>query len=178
MVGKEVSITRIPNIKASMSLLLVGLLVAGGAGTVLIASANPFAVNDNAAVDASQHHNLTVQVGAIVEGKAIPIIGAEVSVWSVSVNRTNDSVTITFTRVAHAITPTGGNVTFNLTAGNYILVANYSGLQSIKRIALDSDLNLVLFLHNIQQGEFAGICGHDHDGDDEGQGHCGNHHDD
>jgi hypothetical protein len=154
---------RIADTKGSMALLMVGLLVAGGAGTMLIVSANPFGIAADAPTDTTQHYNLTVQVGAVVDGKAIPIIGAEVSVWSSSVNRTNDSVVITFTRVAHAITQTGGNLTFNLTAGQYIIIANYSGLQSIKRVSLDSDTSVIALLHNCHHGEEGRICADHHD---------------
>ena len=138
--------------RASMALGMVGLLLVAGAGASFVVFANPFGLNANSPEPALQH-NMTIQVGAVVEGRAIPIIGAEVSVWTASVNKTNDSVTITFTRVAHAVTGTGGNVTFDLAGGNYIVIANYSGLQSVKKVALDSDVDLVLFLHN-------GVHGH------------------
>jgi hypothetical protein len=163
---------RIGNTKASMALLMVGLLVAGGAGTLLVASANPFAFAANQQIDTTQHHNLTVQVGAVVEGKTIPIIGAEVSVWSVDVNRTNDSVVITFARVAHTITEAGGNVTFNLAAGSYIVIANYSGLQSIKKVSLDNDLSIIALLHNPRHHDGNWMCGQHQD--DENQNDCGN----
>ncbi len=139
-----------------MTLGVVAVLLLGGAGTLVIA-ANPFATSVGAP-DPSLQHNLTIHVGAVVEGKAIPIIGAEVSVWSVNVNKTNDSLTIKFTRVAHATTEVGGNVTFKLAGGNYIVVANYSGLQSIKKVSLGMDLSLTLFLHNMERNEGRHEC--------------------
>jgi hypothetical protein len=167
---------RIADTKASMAVLVVGLLVAVGAGTVIVA-ANPFGIATNASTDTTQHYNMTVQVGAVVEGKAIPIIGAEVSVWSCRVNETNDSVVITFTRVAHAITGTGGNVTFNLPSDQYIIVANYSGLQSIKRISLDSDMNIVSLLHNYHHegghhGDDGQMCSGHHYNHEENENGC------
>ncbi|HTY47765.1 MAG TPA: hypothetical protein VMB46_08905 [Methanomassiliicoccales archaeon] len=146
--------------RASVALGLVGLLIVGGAGTLVVATINPFAANVTAP-DPALQHNLTVQVGAVVEGKAIPIIGADVSVWNVNVNKTNDSVTIKFTRVAQAVTGTDGNVTFNLAGGQYIVVANYSGLQSIKKVNLGADLNLTLLLHNPDRQERHHGCGSD-----------------
>ena len=167
---------RIADIKASTVVLMAGLLVIGGAGTVLVA-ANPFAIN--ATADAPQLYNLTIQVGVVVEGKQIPIIGADVSVWSKSVNRTNDSIVITFTRVGHAVTETGGNVTFSLAAGEYIVVANYSGLSAIKKISIDSDTSMVVLLHNYHHGDGNWMCAHRHrvDGchDDDGNGEFGDH---
>ncbi len=142
--------------KASMTLGVVGLLLLGGGGAVFVA-ASPFWASSNSP-DPALQHNLTVQVGAVVEGKAIPIIGADVSVWNVNVNKTNDSVTIKFTRVAHAVTGTGGNVTFNLAGGNYIVIANYSGLSSVKKVSLSSDLSLTLFLHNMDCDEGRNGC--------------------
>lgn len=164
---------RIAGTKASMALLMVGLLVVGGAGTLMVA-ANPFGIAANATTDITQHYNLTVQVGAVVEGKAIPIIGAEVSVWSCSVNETNDSIVITFTRVAHTITETGGNVTFSLPASQYIIVANYSGLQSIKRVSLDNDMSIIALLHNGHHckghhGDDGWMCTNHHENNEEGE---------
>ncbi len=147
---------RILDKKASVTLGVVGLLLLGGGGAVLVA-AHPFWASSNSP-DPTQQHNLTVNVGAVVEGKAIPIIGAEVSVWNVNVTKTNDSVTIKFTRVAHAVTGTGGNVTFNLAGGNYIVIANYSGLSSVKKISLSTDLNVTLFLHNMERERHRNGC--------------------
>ena len=144
--------------RASVALGLVGLLLLGGAGTLVVATFNPFAANVGAP-DPTLQHNLTIQVGAVVEGKAIPIIGAEVSVWNVNVNKTNDSVTIKFTRVAQAVTGTGGNATFNLAGGQYIVVANYSGLQSIKKVNLSTDSDLTLLLHNPERAGRPHECG-------------------
>jgi hypothetical protein len=142
--------------KASMAVLMVGLLVVGGAGTFFVA-VNPFDIAAISPMDATQHYNMTIKVGVIVEGRQIPIIGADVSVWSCNVNMTNDSVVITFTRVAHTVTERGGNVTFNLPAGQYIMVANYSGLQSIQLISLVGDVSIDAILHNPQKNVDVGM---------------------
>jgi len=146
---------RLADKKASIALGMVGLLLVAGAGTSFVVLAHPFGANANSP-DSSLQHNMTIQVGAVVVGRAIPMIGAEVSVWTANVSKTNDSVTITFTRVAHALTGTGGNVTFSLAGGNYIVIANYSGLQSVKKIVLDSDVDIVMFLHNGLHGHHCG----------------------
>lgn len=163
---------RMADTKASMAVLMAGLLVVGGTGTILVA-VNPFYITASSPMDPMQHYNMTVRVGAMVEGREIPIIGADLSVWSCSVNKTNDSVVITFTRVAHIITEKGGNATFNLPAGQYIIVANYSGLQSIKRVSLDGDMSIDALLHNYHHSDVNRECTkqrhhHDHDEDENG----------
>ncbi len=155
-----------------MAVLMAGLLVVVGGGAALLVAANPLAVGLNATLDSTPRYNLTVQVGAVVEGREIPIIGAEVSVWSCSVNKTNDSVVITFSRVGHDFTEVGGNVTFNLPAGQYYVIANYSGLKSFKQISLESDLSIVAQLHNYHHGDDDRLCASHHErhewgGDDE-----------
>jgi len=126
------------------------MVAIAGVGVLAFAAPTPVAsgMNSSSSLSSDVHYNLTVRVGAIVEGKAIPIIGANVTVWSYSVNKTNDSVTITFTKVAKATTDSNGNVSFSLPVGKYIIVSTYSGLRSVVFVNLDKDVSGVVLLHN------------------------------
>jgi len=126
-------------------------MVAAGAGAVFIASPSNGAstqVASLADVALGAQYNLTVQVGAVVEGAAIPITGANVTIWSYNLNETNDSVTLTFTKVANGTTDASGDVSFSLPPGDYIVVSSYSGLRSINFVSLQSDVSGLVLLHN------------------------------
>ena len=126
-------------------------MVAGGAGAVLLSSQTEGGTTVGTSIADVAHgtqYNLTVQVGAVVERMTIPIIGANVTVWSYNVNKTNDSVTLSFTKVATGTTDANGNVTFSLPAGDYIIVSKYSGLKSINFVSLQSDVSGMVLLHN------------------------------
>lgn len=128
-----------------------------GAGTVLMTAANgateELAVEGDslAALSDGAQYNLTVQVGAVVEGAIIPIVGAEVTIWSVDLTETNDSITLILTKVTTATTDGEGNATFSLAEGDYLVLANYSGLTASGQCTLDADLSGWVLLHNYQQ---------------------------
>lgn len=103
--------------------------------------------------DSSAMHNLTVTVGANVEGKKIPIEGALVLVYSVNVIESENTTNIVLEKVAEQQTNANGQVGFQLAQGRYIIIAHYHGLNGLGRMNLTEDLGRKVMLHN-WGGEF------------------------
>ena len=98
-------------------------------------------------------HNLTVTVGANVEGKQIPIEGALVLIYSVDVTKSGNTTNIVLEKVAEQQTNAYGQVGFQLAQGRYIIIAHYHSLNGFGRINLAEDLGRKVMLHN-WGGEF------------------------
>ncbi len=50
-------------------------------------------------------------------GQVMGVDGTTVEVWSSSINKTNDQVTVTYTKAASGTTDSNGNVSFQLSEG-------------------------------------------------------------
>lgn len=137
--------------KAASVLAVIGVLLTAGMGTIMFsASADQGMTGRALAADLTNEtlSNLTVRVGAVVEGQAIPIIGAAVEVWSVNITQNDTYMAIILQKVGEATTDENGNATFSLAAGDYLLIANYSGLSSVGRLSVNADQTAVLLLHS------------------------------
>jgi hypothetical protein len=138
--------------KAASVMAVVGVLLAAGMGTMMFsASAGQTSITGTTAATLADEllSNLTVRVGAIVEGRGVAVSGATVEVWSVNLTQNDTYMAIVLQKVAEATTDENGNVTFGLSAGNYLLVANYSGLSSVGQISLESEQTAILMLHSL-----------------------------
>jgi len=137
--------------KAASVLAIVGVLLAAGMGTIAFsASADQNATAGTTATSLVDGplSNLTVRVGAIVEGRAIAISGATVEVWSVNITQNDTYMAIVLQKVGQAITDENGNATFSLATGTYLLAANYSSLSSVGQFKLESDQTAIIMLHS------------------------------
>lgn len=144
---------KLGNWKVAIVLGVIGVLLAAGAGSVLVAGDTGLTdTGEDVAAEVSDglQYNLTVSVGAFVEGVYIPISGVVVTVWSMEVVETEDNVTITFSKVATGTTDGNGTVSFALSEGDYVLVGNYSGLQAVTQLELASDMSTNMTLHSSQ----------------------------
>jgi hypothetical protein len=153
--------------KAATALGVIGLIMVAGAGTVLLTAARgateDLSLQGDVLAEASDEaqYNLTVQIGARVEGMLIPISGAEVTVWSVNLTETDDSVTLILTKVATGTSDSDGNATFDLTWGDYLVIANDSGLTGMAQCTIDEDLSGWLLLHSVQRDGQDGAAMHE-----------------
>lgn len=133
---------------------LIGALILGGVGTVVVTAKNQgSAIADGPTVnlDEPQQHNLTVWLGAKIEGKVVPIQGAKVAAWSMTAiwSDNNTTFTMTFHKAAEGITDANGTTKFNLSEGKYLIVASYHGLKSVTKMHLDGDETIRMRLHNL-----------------------------
>ena len=133
---------------------LIGVLILGGVGTVVVAAKNHGpAMADGPTVNLNEtlQHNLTVWVGAKIEGKVVPIQGAKVAAWSMTAiwSENNTTFTVTFHKAAEGVTDANGTTKFNLSEGKYLIVAGYHGLKSVAKMHLDGDETIRMRLHNL-----------------------------
>lgn len=143
--------------KRFVIIVLVAALVAGGAGVYALTAGKATGVGDEVTAEPSIEileesingtDTLTVKVGVIVEGKPVPLEGAEIEVFSVNAEKTNDTVTIIIEKIAEAETDQHGTALFEIGHGRYLVVAHYNGLVGIRKCNLDEDSQLGMLLHN------------------------------
>lgn len=124
---------------------VVGLLMFAGATMLVSAEEQTQDLTD--LVDAgsnSTQYNLTLQAISMIDGELAPVSGVTIEIWSIELNETVDKITVTMTRVDSATTDDGGNVSFQLPAGEYLIKTNNSEIQMTGRIILDQDTSAVI----------------------------------
>lgn len=92
--------------------------------------------------------NLTVNVGGKIEGKNVPLTGAEVFVYVVNITVEENRTTIVIEKVAEGVTDANGTVTFSLEEGKYCIMAKYHGLKGFARLNLSEDESATINMHN------------------------------
>jgi len=138
-------------------IILVAALVASGAGVYALTAEKATDVGDEVTAEPSIEilqesingtDTLTVKVGVIVEGKPVPLEGAEIEVFSVNVERTNDTVTIIIDKVAESGTDQHGTAILEIEHGRYLVVAHYEGLVGVRKCNFEEDTHIDMLLHN------------------------------
>jgi len=89
---------------------------------------------------------LNVTVYANVGGKLVPIEGANVTVYEITVEENDTVTTITMEKIAVAETGEGGVAQITLPEGNYTIVVDYYGLRSVGVLSTDTDENVTMVL--------------------------------
>ena len=96
---------------------------------------------------------LNVTVYANVGGKLVPIEGANVTVYSITVEGNDTVTTITIEKIAVAETGEGGVAQLTLPEGNYTIVVDYYGLRSVGVLSTDTDGNVTMVLGGNSSGQ-------------------------
>ncbi len=115
------------------------LLAAGGLAAVSLANASGQATSENSSgstVFSGQY--LEVVVWTYSNGHRIPVEGANVTVYSVSISRAlNGTITVTLARVEGNVTNSHGAAYFNLAGGHYAVIAKYGAQRGYAAFRLD-----------------------------------------
>ena len=137
---------------------LIAALVVSGVGIHAFSSEGVSEVGDAASTEPEVEivesvsedgiDTLTVRVGVRVEGKAIPIGGVALEIFSVDVVRENNIITITLEKVAEGETDEAGTAAFDLEHGKYLVVAHYKGLMGFGKCNMEEDTHIDMLLHN------------------------------
>jgi hypothetical protein len=130
--------------------LLVCSILAGGLLAAGIVSTNGTADDGTSTTygidSGTLSKTLNVTVYANVGGKLVPIEGANVTVYEITVEENDTVTTITMTKIAVAETGEGGVAQITLPEGNYTIVADYYGLRSVGILSTDTDENVTMVL--------------------------------
>jgi hypothetical protein len=145
--------------KKMIALAAISLMLTAAIAVVVVTAGNASALNDQTptvSVDDQAAptdldptmHNLTVQVCGKIEGKKVPIEGADLSVFSVNVTKGENTTTIVLEKVADAQTDDNGTAVFNLPDGKYVVRVDYHGLHGFGKVNLNDDESDRVMLHN------------------------------
>ena len=142
--------------KIGVTLLVCAILASGLVAAGLVAT-NGIAIDgsgDAQSVDGgTSAKTLNVTVYANVQGQTVPIQGANVTVYEVSVVENDTVETITIEMISTPTTGVGGVAQIVLPEGEYTLVADYYGLRNVGILSNDTADNITMVLNS------AG-CGH------------------
>jgi hypothetical protein len=137
--------------------LLVCAILASGLMAVGFVATNGIATDgtsDASGVDSgTSTQTLNVTVYADVQGQLVPIQGANVTIYEVTVVKNDTVETITIEKIAVSTTGVGGAAQIVLPEGDYTLVADYYGLRSVGILSNDTTDNISMVLN-------AGMGGH------------------
>lgn len=132
------------------AILASGLIAAGMVATNGIATDGS---DDTLSVDSGTlTRTLNVTVYADVQGKMVPIQGANVTVYEVTVVENDTVETITIEKIAESTTGVGGVAQIVLPEGNYTIVADYYGLRSVGILSSDTTENITMVLNSERCG--------------------------
>ncbi len=145
--------------KGLAALALVVALAISGAGIYAAAAGEDVSTEAGPKVEVCEEgtDSLTVLVGARVEGQIVPMSGVDLEVFSVDIERTNESLTITLEKVTAGETDDRGKAFFELAHGRYLVVAHYNGLKAMGKYNLTGDSTVRMLLHNWHRGLPGGI---------------------
>ncbi len=144
--------------KGLAMIAIVASLVAGGAGVYACTAHDDASLGDEITsepeiqvteLEENGTSVLDVRVGVRVEGRPVAIQGAHVEVLSVDTLRENDTITVTFEKVADGETDEEGAISFELESGKYLVVATYDGLTGLGKCNLEEDVDVGILMHNI-----------------------------
>ena len=142
MIRKNVGVTLLV-----CSLLASGLLAVGVVATTGTSDDGTTTLG----VDDTTTNLVNMTVYANVQGHVVPIEGANITVYQVTVESNDTTMVVTYQKVAELETGEGGSVQVNLTSGNYTVVAEYYGLTRVIEISIEADTDVSLILN-------AGLC--------------------
>ena len=141
--------------KIGVTLMVCAILASGLLAAGMVAS-NGLATDgtdDTTGVDSAVTQTLNVTVYAEVQGQMVPIEGANVTVYEVTVVQNDTVETITIEKIATATTGAGGVAEITLPEGNYTIVADYYGLRNVGVLSSDTTGNITMVLNSAR-------CGH------------------
>jgi hypothetical protein len=143
--------------KIGVTLLVCAILASGlvAAGMVATNGLATDGSSDASSTDSTVTQTLNVTVYADVQGQTVPIEGANVTVYEVTVVQNDTVETITIEKIAVTTTGVGGVAQIALPEGNYTMVADYYGLRSVGILSSDTTGNITMVLGSER-------CGHDH----------------
>jgi hypothetical protein len=143
--------------KIGVTLLVCAILASGlmAAGLVATSGIATDGSDDALSIDSgTSTQTLNVTVYANVQGQLVPIQGANVTLYEVTVVGNDTVETITIEKIAVSTTGVGGVAQVVLPEGHYTLVADYYGLRSVGVLSDDTAENISMVLN-------AGACGHE-----------------
>jgi hypothetical protein len=126
------------------AILASGLVAAGMVATNGLAADG---TSDTSSDSTAVAQTLNVTVYANVQGQLIPIQGANVTVYDVTVTSNDTVETITIEKIVTATTGVGGVAQIALPEGNYTIVTDYYGLRSIGILSNDTVENITMVLN-------------------------------
>ncbi|MGD0818211.1 MAG: hypothetical protein ABR986_07415 [Methanomassiliicoccales archaeon] len=141
--------------KIGVTLLVCAILASGLIAAGMVAT-NGIATDGSSDVSvdsATLTKTLNVTVYADFQGQTVPIQGANVTVYEVTVVQNDTVETITIEKIAVSTTGVGGVAQIILPEGNYTIVADYYGLRSVGVLSNDTTEKITMVLN-------AESCGH------------------
>jgi hypothetical protein len=140
MQRKQIGVTLLVCAVLASGLIAAGMVATNGLATDETSDAS----TDTGTVT----QTLNVTVYADVQGQMVPIQGANVTVYEVTVTANDTVETITIEKIAVATTGVGGIAQIVLPEGDYTIVADYYGLRSVGILSNDTAENITMVLNS------------------------------